>query len=141
MLVCDGSKRWRRRDRRSRAELQFGAIVPSLAAQDDWTAVRLKNSMPSGSQQIRSIAGHKISTGWLCVGSRLRNEDLKPANLMGLTMSEDNFRQRLARAIPARPVPGVGVYPIFWFWHRRSPASLTGTCRKSLLLAIGSGWP
>jgi hypothetical protein len=31
MSVFDGLKRWRRRDRRSRAELQFGAIMPSLA--------------------------------------------------------------------------------------------------------------
>jgi hypothetical protein len=31
MLVCDGSKRWRRHGRRSRAESQFGGFVPSFA--------------------------------------------------------------------------------------------------------------
>jgi hypothetical protein len=61
MLVCYGSKRWRRRGRRSRAELQFGAIVASLATRVIGPLSALGNSMPSGSQQIRSIAKREMS--------------------------------------------------------------------------------
>jgi hypothetical protein len=77
MSVCDGSMRWRRRDRRSRAELQFGAIVPSLATKVIGPLSALRNSMPSGSQPIRSIARHETSTLWLRVGSSGRRDGVE----------------------------------------------------------------
>lgn len=49
MLVCDGSKRWRRHGRRCRAESQFGGIVPSLATRVIGPLSAPGNSMPSGS--------------------------------------------------------------------------------------------
>jgi hypothetical protein len=59
MLVCDGSMRWRRRDRRSRAELQFGAIVPKSRDQGDWTAVRPRKLH---AEPIGCIARRVVST-------------------------------------------------------------------------------
>ena len=68
MLVCGGSKRRRRRDGRSRAEFQFDAIVLSLATM-------LVQDQAEGGAAARS-----------------RNEVPKPANLLGVIMSEDNLR-------------------------------------------------
>lgn len=75
MLVCDGLKRWRRRDRRSRAD--WHNCVPSLATKGIGPLSVLRNSMPSGSQQIRPIARRETSILWLRVRSSGRRGDVE----------------------------------------------------------------
>jgi hypothetical protein len=87
-VSCDGVKRWRRHGRGSRVESQSGGIVPSLA-----TTVIGPLSLPTkiDAERIASVARREMSGYYGVVqdqaedgaAARLRNEDIKSANVMG----------------------------------------------------------
>jgi len=91
MLVCEGAPPRQRKPRR----VAIWRNCAKSRDHGDWTAVRPRKFH---AERIASVAKREMSTYYGVVKhqveggalARLRNEDLKPAKLMGLIMSDDN---------------------------------------------------